>query len=368
MSQPRCRWGILGTANIARKNWKAIRYAGDSTLVAVASRDRARASQFIDECQADGALTPAPAPCASYQELIDRKDVDAVYVPLPTGIRKEWVIRAAEAGKHVLCEKPCAVTTADLRDMLAACRKNRVQFMDGVMFMHSRRLPLLRQVLDDGQSVGSVRRIASQFSFLSSAEFLSRNIRVSGDLEPLGALGDLGWYNIRLSLWVMKYQLPETVTGRMLVQHGRNDSRQPVPTDFSGELFFPGNISATFYCSFLTTNQQWAHVSGTAGSIHVADFVLPFFGPEVEFTANTAIFQVQGCNFNMANHARRFAVHEYSNSTPDAQETNMIRHFAGIVASGQLEPSWGDIALKTQQVLDACWQSARADGKRVPVV
>src|SRR5262245_66026921 len=91
MSATLCRWGILGTARIARKNWKAIRNAGNSALVAVASRDPGRACQFIDECQADVPLTPRPAACGSYQELLGRDNIDAVYLPLPTGIRKEWV-------------------------------------------------------------------------------------------------------------------------------------------------------------------------------------------------------------------------------------------------------------------------------------
>src|SRR6516225_5821303 len=114
MSTAVCRWGILGTANIARKNWKAIRNAENSSLVAVASRDQERASQFIEECQATVPLTPKPAACGGYHQLLDRDDIDAVYVPLPTGIRKEWILKAAQAGKHVLCEKPCAVSSADL--------------------------------------------------------------------------------------------------------------------------------------------------------------------------------------------------------------------------------------------------------------
>jgi len=365
MAQPLCRWGILGTANIARKNWQAIRNSGNSTLLAVASRDAGRAQKFIEECQAHVAMTPAPAACGSYEELIQRKDIDAVYVPLPTGIRKEWVIRAAEAGKHVLCEKPCGVTSDDLRTMLDACHRKRVQFMDGVMFMHSQRLPLMRQVLDDTDSIGKIRRIASEFSFLAPEDFLAKNIRVSSELEPLGALGDLGWYNIRFSLWAMKEQLPEKVTGRLLAQHGRGDSRQPVPVEFSGELFFPGNASASFYCSFLTEKQQWAIVSGTRGSLQVADFVLPFFGSESVFEVMQPVFQVRGCDFNMEDHTRRIAVAEYSNSSPTAQETNMIRTFSGLVLSGQPDPTWGDRALKTQQVLDVCLQSAREDGKVV---
>jgi predicted dehydrogenase len=361
MAPSLCRWGILGTANIARKNWHAIRNSGNSALVAVASRDVSRAQQFIQECLADVPMTPAPVAC-SYEELLQRGDIDAVYIPLPTAIRKEWVIRTAQAGKHVLCEKPCGVTSDEVRAMLDACRQKRVQFMDGVMFMHGRRLALLRQVLDDGQAVGSIRRIVSQFTFSGPDEFLTRNIRASSDLEPLGCLGDLGWYNIRFSLWALREQLPEYVTGRILSHHERGSGR-PVPIEFSGELFFSGNVSASFYCSFRTENQQWAHVSGNRGSLHVPDFVVPFYGCETTFETNSPVLEVLGCRFNMKGHPRRFAVPEYSNNGPTAQETNLIRDFAQIVLSGQLEPRWGEIALKTQQVLDACLHSAWEEGK-----
>ena len=368
MSQPLCRWGILGAANIARKNWQGIRNAENSTLVAVASRDKGRAQKFIDDCQAHTSFAAAPAACGSYEELLARKDIDAVYIPLPTGIRKEWVIRAAEAGKHVLCEKPCAINSADLRTMLDACRNNKVQFMDGVMFMHSQRLTLLHLVLNDRESVGPIKRIASSFCFLASDEFMEQNIRVSNELEPLGALGDLGWYNIRFSLWTMNELLPDKVSGRILAQHGRSDSRQQVPTEFSGELFFPGGASASFYCSFITEINQWSIVSGTKGELRVPDFVLPYFGCESAFEVSNPAFHVQGCDFNMQGHTRRFAVPEYSSGMPNSQETNMIRTFAGIVLSGKLEPKWADQALKTQQVLDACLQSARADGKMVAMM
>jgi predicted dehydrogenase len=367
MSSTHCRWGILGTARIARKNWKAIRNAENSTLVAVASRDAERAHRFIDECQADVPLTPRPAACGSYQELLGRDDVDAVYVPLPTGIRKEWVLRAAEAGKHVLCEKPCAVSAADLRAMLDACRENRVQFMDGVMFMHSRRLPLLRQTLDDGHLVGRVRRITSQFSFLPAEDFLTTNIRGSNLLEPLGCLGDLGWYNIRFSLWVMNEQLPQRVVGRVLSQHDTG-AGPPVPLDFSGELFFSGDASASFFCSYRTGNQEWATVSGTHGAVCVRDFVVPFYGNEASFEADAPVLRVRSCcDFNMESHPRRLAVDEYSNGQPNAQETNMIRTFADIVTSGQRQPRWEEQALATQQVLDALLCSARQDCGSVEV-
>ncbi len=360
-----CRWGILGAANIARKNWKAIRLAGNASLAAVASRDTARAKAFIDECQADVSFPTPPAALGSYEELLRRPDIDAVYIPLPTGVRREWVIKAAEAGKHVLCEKPCGPTAADVKAMLDACQMHKVQFMDGVMFMHSARLPLLRKVLDDGESVGTVRRITSQFSFSAPPEFMTQNIRVSDTLEPLGALGDLGWYNLRFTLWAMKYRLPERVSGRILAEHGSGG--KPVPTEFSGELFFPGDVSAAFFCSFLTENQQWAHVSGTKGSVIVPDFVLPFYGSEVAFEVSKPAFTKLGCSFRMEAHTTRHAVREYSEGAPAAQEVNMLRTFSGIVLSGKLEPTWGEIALQTQLVMDACLRSAHDGGKPVNV-
>src|ERR1044071_5151799 len=91
------RWGILSAANIARKNWKAIRNSGNGAVVAVASRDLARAQKFIDECQAHTPMGNNVQAFASYDELLASKDIDAVYIPLPTGVRKQWVLRAAAA-------------------------------------------------------------------------------------------------------------------------------------------------------------------------------------------------------------------------------------------------------------------------------
>src|SRR5436853_2477232 len=144
MSTKKLRFGFLGAADIARKNWKAVRNSGNATVSAVASRDLRKARAFIAECQADAPMDKIPAAFGSYEEILSSNEVDAVYIPLPTGLRKEWVLRAAEAGKHVVCEKPCASSAADLREMLDACARRKVQFMDGVMFMHSGRLQKIR--------------------------------------------------------------------------------------------------------------------------------------------------------------------------------------------------------------------------------
>jgi predicted dehydrogenase len=237
--------------------------------------------------------------------------------------------------------------------------------MDGVMFMHSQRLNKLRETLNDGQSVGQLRRITSQFSFCGTEEFAKSNIRASGELEPLGCLGDLGWYNIRFSLWVMNYQMPLRVSGRMLTEAKRADSSSPVPTEFSGELFFANGVSASFFCSFRTETSQWGNISGTKGYIDVKDFVVPYYGNEVSFTVMNGGLNQKSCSFHMEDHTRRVALPEYSDGWVNSQETNLFRNFSNLVLSGKTDPTWPDISLKTQQVVDACLASAVENGKLV---
>jgi len=364
MSDTKVRWGLMGTATIARKNWHAILNSGNGTITAVASRTSSRADQFISECQAQYPYETTPQACGKYDELLSRDDVDAIYIPLPTGLRKEWVLKAASAGKHVMCEKPCAVSAADLNEMTSACRENNVQFMDGVMYMHSARMEAFRKEINAG-SIGEMKRITSQFSFRAPDEFLTDNIRVSSTLEPQGALGDLGWYTIRFTLWAMNFAMPQWVSGRIISSLGRPDSPAPVPTEFSGEMQFDGGISAGFYNSFLTEHQQWVNISGSKGHMQISDFVLPNLGNTSGFDIENSHFNVENCLFTMERHHRRVGVREYSNNHPTAQETQLFRKFNDIVLSGKLDPHWPEISLKTQRVMDACQESASADCKRI---
>jgi len=362
MAEGICRWGILGTAGIARKNWHAIRNSGNGLLAGVASRSLERAQAYIDENQAQVPHAPPPRAFGSYEQLIESDEVDALYIPLPTGIRKEFVLRAAAAGKHVLAEKPCGDTADDVREQIDACAAAGVQFMDGVMFMHSDRLVKLRDTLDAGDAVGSIRRLATQFSFLAPEDFLQDNIRVHSRLESLGCLGDLGWYTIRMILWTLKYEMPDRVSGRLIAQTGRTDSPGSVPTQFSAEMVFPSGVTASFYCSFETEHQQWFHISGTKGNIRLDDFVLPYHGPEVSFTTSQSHFEIDGCLFHMEDHSSRVAVREFASNHPTAQETKLFRTFGNLVLGGAPDPHWPEISLKTQQVLDACLASAREGG------
>jgi predicted dehydrogenase len=349
------RWGILSTANIATRNWKALRLSGNSVITAVASRDVERSRRFIKNCQAEAPFATPPVALGSYEALIRSPHVDAVYIPLPTGLRKEWVLRAAAAGKHVVCEKPCGLNAADVGEMIAACRKHRVQFMDGVMFMHNPRLERARKLLDDAAGLGEFKRIESMFTFRAVDEFFGANIRVHSELEPTGCLGDLGWYCIRFSLWAMNWRLPREVTGRILSQRGNRLSPAPAPTDFSGELIFNDDISAGFFCSFLVQNRQWAEVSGTKGHLRLPDFVHPFNDHEPVIELRGREVRVKCCTCKS----------KHTTSRERAQDANLFRNFVNQVRTGKLNSAWPMWALKTQQVMDACYQSAKKGGRPV---
>lgn len=365
MNSSPLRWGILGTANIARKNWQAIHLSGNGVLAAVASRALQSAERFIRECQSSVPLPVPPRAMGSYAELLESAEVDAVYIPLPTGLRKEWVLRAAQAGKHVVCEKPCAPSLADLEEMTKACQENGVQFMDGVMFVHSGRMERLRTLAAAGEALGEIRRVTSQFSFFGDAGFFESNMRTHSAMEPQGCVGDLGWYSIVFALEMLGDRLPTSVTARVLSSFQHPLSPAPIPTEFSAELAFEDGVTAAFYNSFITENQQWANVSGSKAHLYLRDFVLPFVGSETEFEVDRPEFQINGCRFDMESHPRRISVPEHGNNHPTAQETLLFRHFAAQVATGSLNPAWPERSRKTQRILDACLDSAANAGRRV---
>jgi predicted dehydrogenase len=363
--QPILRWGILGAADIARKNWKAIWNSQNGQVVAVASRQLERSRRFIDECQAQAPFPEMPQAYESYEQLLASPKVDAVYVPLPTGVRAKWIRSAAEAGKHVICEKPCATSVAELAELFETCRSNHVQFMDGVMFMHSARLGLMRKALRDQQELGRIRRITSVFTFNQGEEFFATNIRARSELEPDGCLGDLGWYCIRFALWALDWNLPQFVSGRSLGEYRHPESQHAVPSEFTAELDFEGGISSSFYCSFITELEQWAVISGTRGHLWVPDFVLPFRGEVLSFATSHPVFSVKGCDFNLEPHLHHHQIPESSNSHRNSQEANMFRNFGRQVQSGTLNTFWLEVAMKTQQVLDACRESAKVQSRRL---
>jgi len=345
------RWGFLGAAGIAEKNWASVRRSGNGILRSVGSRERAKAERFIESCQASVPLEKAPRAIEGYDEILADPEIDAVYIPLPTGLRKEWVIRAAEAGKHVLCEKPCAVSLEDLEEMVAACEANGVQFMDGVMFVHSKRFPRILAVLEEGEEVGEIKRIESCFSFLGEEEF-EDNIRLKADLEPAGCLGDLGWYSIRMSLACFGNEVPEKVRGFML------EVREGVPVELRGDLYFSGGRSASFHCSFTSALEETCRISGTKGALSLDDFVQPIEGPDTGFWLTQLGSKNEGCNYSTVATRREVKVPGQATNDEGSQETLLFRKFGELVLGGTPDPSWPEASLLTQKVMDAVRKSA----------
>ncbi len=342
------RIGFLSTANIGRKNWKAIFNSRNCVVSAVASRDLDKSRKFIDDCSREVAFETTPVALGSYEELLASKSVDAVYIPLPTALRKEFVVRAAQNGKHVICEKPCATSAAELDEMIFACKKHSVQFMDGVMFMHGPRMARVREILDDGESVGQIRRISSAFSFYVGEDFFRDNIRVNGALEPAGCLGDLGWYCIRFALWTMNWRLPREVAGKILSQ-----SAASAPTEFSAELVYDGGASSGFYCSFLAAKQQWVQVSGQKGWLRLPDFIHPFDSYEPAFEVNEKFVTVT------SDVKCPPGVDPFVQGHATAHDARMWRNFANQIFLGKLNDDWPMWSAKTQKVMEACHESAR---------
>ena len=176
------RWGILGTANIAKHcTIPGIKKATDCILYAIAGRNIDKATAFKEEYGFEKAY-------GSYDELLDDPDVDAVYIPLPNHIHKEWVIKALDKKKHVLCEKPISLDTKDAEEMFAAAKKNGVYLMEAFAYLHSPFVKALKDEISSGL-IGDVDYIDTAFLTQGYKEDFRLYKEYGG-----GAFYDLGCY------------------------------------------------------------------------------------------------------------------------------------------------------------------------------
>ena len=318
------RWGILSTARIAAKVCRAMHRAEGAEGVAVASRDGERARRWAAEHGVGRSY-------GSYQQLVDDDEIDAVYIALPPSMHAEWTIRAAAAGKHVLCEKPLAANLGEAEEMAAACRRAGVQLMDGVMWKHHARTAAMHGHIERGE-LGRLRRVTSAFTF-SWDPLPEDNIRLQRELAG-GSLGDLGWYCVGASLWAFG-DLPTRVwaTARY---------HRDVEVNLSGFLWFDGDRVASFDCGFDTMLRKWFEIAGARGSLVCDDFTGPHNVEKPRYWAHNA------------------AGGSIEHVVPDtAQEVRMIERFSRIVRSDAIDESWPTESLRIQRVCDALGESAR---------
>jgi len=294
-------------------------------------------------------------------------------MPLPTSQHGEWVAAAAAAGKHVILEKPAARSGGELAAMAAACARAGVALMDGVMFQHHPRLPRMLAVAASGE-LGALRRICSSFSFSGDADFLARNIRVSAAGDPLGCLGDLGWYSARMAQLFFG-GLPASARA---VAHAR--TAEGVPLDVTFTLTWPpvgggGEAAAAEAaaaervavcdCSFLTAFRQNFEIAGSEGTLSCSDFVIPRSsgaGSRSAFTVTTAA--------GLADVHRTVTDTVRTEEVLDAcQEAAMFEAFSrAVLARSGAAAEWTELMLGTQAIIDACMASIDAAGAAVPVV
>ena len=245
------KWGLLSTARINRRLIPAIRTAERAELVAVASRSQKRAEAYAAEWDIRRVH-------GSYQSLLDDPDVDAIYISLPNSIHAEWTVRAAEAGKHVLCEKPLAVSVTECDRIIAAAESAGVVVIEAVMYLHHPLLQEARRLVEEG-AVGRVTLVRGALSF-----FLDRpdDVRWKPELGG-GALWDVGSYPI--SFVRRMAGEPEQVFGwQRLAESGVDET-------FAGLLRYEGGVLGVFDCGFRTEWRSEAQVFGTEGTLTIIE-------------------------------------------------------------------------------------------------
>ena len=255
------RVGVMSAANIGRKVViPSILRARNAELVALASSSGA-GELFLRETALetrDGRpLRDAVRLHASYAELLADPGVDAVYIPLPNHLHAEWSNRAADAGKHVLCEKPAALNAAETADMIDHCDARGVVFMEAFMYRFHPQWRTVRRLLDEG-AIGQLRAVVAVFTFTVHD---SKNVRRVPEFGG-GSLYDVGAYCINVSRWMFG-RPPVVVSGSALA------SAEGVDEDFRGVLDFDGGGSALILSSLAQPYRHHVRLLGTEGDITV---------------------------------------------------------------------------------------------------
>jgi xylose dehydrogenase (NAD/NADP) len=245
------KWGILSTARINRSIIPPAHASEKTALVAVASRDRARAEEYAAEWE-------IPRAYGSYESLLADQEIEAVYISLPNNLHVEWSIRAVEAGKHVLCEKPMGRRAAEVEAAFDAAEGAGRILSEAFMWRHNPQAKRLRQLLDEG-AIGELRVVRAAFSF---ALFDPENIRLRTDVEG-GSLMDVGCYCLNGSRFLAGE--PELVFGQQLIG--------PTGTDwvFTGSLRFSGDAFGLFDCGTALPSRDELEAIGSEGSLFLDD-------------------------------------------------------------------------------------------------
>jgi xylose dehydrogenase (NAD/NADP) len=244
-----CYWGVLGAGFIANRAMiPAIQRSSQARVLAVASRDEQRAQEAAQRHSIERVYH-------DYEALLDDPNVQVVYIALPNHLHREWVIRAAHAGKHILCEKPLALNAAECDEIISTCHSLKVLLMEAVMYRFHPRMQALKQMIAAGE-VGELRFIHSTFSFLFDAPGNYRAFPQFGG----GALLDVGSYCVNAARWLSGSE-PTAIHPYF------SYSQNAIDLSVSALLELGPHLSAHIQCSFAAAEHQVIEVVGTQAAI-----------------------------------------------------------------------------------------------------
>lgn len=322
------RWGVLSTANIGRRAVNpAIQASDGGHLLAVASRDQSRADSFAAEHGIPEAL-------GSYEAMVSHPDLDALYIPLPNSMHREWVIRAVEAGKHVLCEKPLGLNAAECVEMDAAARANGVTLMEAFMYRFHPRAEALFESVRRGD-LGELRTVQSAFTFKLTRQ---DNIRLDPALGG-GALMDVGCYCVNVSRTLAGTEPVQVRATALWTERG-------VDAELHGTLYFENHLTAQISCALTQARRETVEVAGTDAWVRVPGAFLPGTGT-VGYTID---------------HGTGPGSEDPLDFEGTDQYLRMVEHFQDCVRGGR-EPRYTAVeAARNMAVIDALYESARVGG------
>ena len=313
------RFGVIGTGRITRRLVADLQSTDGVSVTAIASRSQDRAGWFASQYGIASAVE-------GYQQLLSRDDVDAVYLSLPPSLHAEWCVKAAEAGKQILCEKPLAMNAAEAKQIDDACQKAGVRWIDATGWLHHRRTHEMLELARGGQ-LGKLGHISIAVSFYRP--FQSGEHRLDPKLGG-GCLLDLGWYTSGLACHFAG-SLPQKVFADSIEENG-------VPIRLNAMLWFEDDLTASFSCGYDTATRKWFEIAGSEASLICDDFTRPWADRDTRFWIHDAKGEVQ------------------PHVSSDRQEQRMIETLVG----DQPLDRYNDLALRTQTVLDALAESTRS--------
>ena len=317
-------WGILGCARIVQSALiPAIKEAKNGVLYGIAARDEKRAREWARKYKFQKSYK-------DYQALLDDSDIDAVYIPLPNHLHCEWACRAARAGKHVLCEKPLALNSGEVRKMIREADKADVTLMEAFMYRFHPQIKKTLPLLESGE-IGNIRFFRSSFTFMYTGD--EENYRWSPEMGG-GALYDVGCYTINATRLVFGEE-PISICARAHLH-----PRFKVDLSTSMLLEFPQNRVALLDCSFESQFQSYFEIVGTEGRITLPRSYLAML-------LDVQILVLKGDRLRTM-------------TIPSANPyTRMVEHFGECILKSHLPGYSAEDSYRNMQVIDAAFTSIR---------